>query len=82
MIHLNTIRFFNQQKIRFRCQKLTAHLLCYLIPASCPFARDLHFRGYTLHIPPLCKLNPLYIQIMKLRWQALSFLASAEVNDA
>ncbi|WP_083896738.1 Mo-dependent nitrogenase C-terminal domain-containing protein [Oscillatoria acuminata] len=46
-----------------------------LIPAQCPFARDLKFRGRTLfHIPPLCKLNPLYDELMGLRFRALCYL--------
>ncbi|MFM6401523.1 Mo-dependent nitrogenase C-terminal domain-containing protein, partial [Planktothrix sp.] len=39
-----------------------------VIPAQCPFARDIKLFGYTiLHIPPLCKLNPFYEQLMGLR---------------
>jgi hypothetical protein len=46
-----------------------------LIPAQCPFARDLKFRGHTiLHIPPLCKLNPFYDELMGLRFRALCYL--------
>ncbi len=37
----------------------TARLLCRLIPAQCPFERDIVFFNRTLfRIPPLCKLNP------------------------
>jgi hypothetical protein len=57
------------------CNKTVAQLLCKLIPASCPFAQDIHVFGYTLHIPALCKLNPFYKNLMEIRWQALSFLA-------
>jgi len=61
--------------IEIRHQKI-ARLLCQLIPASCPFARDIQFFGHQLwHIPPLCKLNPLYEQLMGLRFRALTFLA-------
>ena len=52
-----------------------AHLLARLIPCCCPFERDLHFLGHTLHIPPLCKLNPLYDEVVALRFRALSYLA-------
>jgi hypothetical protein len=53
-----------------------ARLLCKLIPASCPFERDIRVLGHTLfHIPPLCKLNPFYEQIVELRFKALSYLA-------
>lgn len=54
----------------------TAHLICKLIPAQCPFAREIKFLGRTiLRIPPMCKLNPLYNQIMELRFKSLCYLA-------
>jgi Mo-dependent nitrogenase C-terminus len=54
----------------------TARLICRLIPANCPFERDVIFRGQKIaHIPALCKLNPLYDQLVELRFQALVFLA-------
>jgi hypothetical protein len=53
-----------------------AHRLCRLIPAQCPFSRTLHFRDRVLlTIPPLCKLNPLYEELMSLRFRALCYLA-------
>jgi hypothetical protein len=53
-----------------------ANWLCRLIPASCPFARTIKIFGRTLvTIPPLCKLNPVYEQLMMLRFRALSYLA-------
>ncbi|WP_404787884.1 Mo-dependent nitrogenase C-terminal domain-containing protein [Altericista sp. CCNU0014] len=52
-----------------------ARFLCKIIPAYCPFARDIKILGHTvLHIPPLCKLNPLYEQIVGLRFKSLSYL--------
>jgi hypothetical protein len=46
-----------------------------VIPAQCPFARDIKLFGYTiLHIPPLCKLNPFYEQLMGLRFRAMCYL--------
>lgn len=55
---------------------VVARWLCQLIPSQCPFARDIHFWGnQTLHIPPLCKLNPLYEELVSLRFRALSYLA-------
>lgn len=52
-----------------------AKLLCQLIPSDCPFARDIKIKGYTiLHIPPLCKLNPFYEQLVSLRFKSLSYL--------
>ncbi len=53
-----------------------ARRLCQLIPAQCPFARELKLLGRTLlRIPPLCKLNPVYDELMMLRFRALSYLA-------
>ncbi len=53
-----------------------AHRLCKVIPAQCPFERDVKFCGNTLfHIPPLCKLNPVYEEIVGLRFRALCYLA-------
>jgi hypothetical protein len=54
----------------------TARLICRLIPANCPFERDVFFLGQKIgHIPALCKLNPLYDQLVELRFRALMFLA-------
>ena len=53
-----------------------ARLISRLIPAQCPFERDIKVLGCTvLHIPPLCKLNPLYDEFVALRFRALCFLA-------
>lgn len=53
-----------------------AKMLCKLIPSQCPFERDITLFGRKLvHIPPLCKLNPLYEQLVGLRFRALSYLA-------
>lgn len=53
-----------------------ARFLCRLIPARCPFERDVVLFGRkVVHIPPLCKLNPLYEQLVGLRLRALAFLA-------
>ena len=53
-----------------------AKMLCKLIPPQCPFERDVKVFGRKLvHIPPLCKLNPLYEQFVGLRFRALSYLA-------
>lgn len=53
-----------------------AHWLCRTIPSQCPFERDITLLGRTLiHIPPLCKLNPFYEQVVGLRFRALCFLA-------
>ncbi len=53
-----------------------AHRICKLIPAQCPFARTVQIFGRTiLTIPPLCKINPVYEELMVLRFRALSYLA-------
>jgi hypothetical protein len=52
----------------------TAHVICKLIPSACPFERTVSLFHSTFHIPALCKLNPLYNQLMSLRFRALSYL--------
>jgi hypothetical protein len=53
-----------------------AHHICRLIPAQCPFARQIQLFGRTLlTIPPLCQLNPLYTELIALRFRAMSYLA-------
>jgi tellurite resistance protein len=53
-----------------------ARFLCKMIPAQCPFERDVKLFGHKIvHIPPLCKLNPIYEQLVGLRFRALSYLA-------
>lgn len=53
-----------------------AQFLCQLIPAQCPFARQIRFQGQLLiEIPPMCKLNPLYEELMYLRFRAMCYLA-------
>lgn len=58
-----------------------AHRLCQLIPSQCPFERDIKAFGKTLfHIPPMCKLNPVYDEVVALRFRALCYLAD-ECNE-
>jgi hypothetical protein len=52
-----------------------AHLICQVIPCCCPFERNISLFGRTIHIPALCKLNPLYEEFVGLRFRALSYLA-------
>ncbi|RUT06735.1 nitrogenase [Dulcicalothrix desertica PCC 7102] len=53
-----------------------ARFLCKMIPSQCPFERDVTlFKRKIVHIPPLCKLNPIYEQLVGLRFRALSYLA-------
>ena len=52
-----------------------AHLVCKLIPADCPFERDVIVMGRKVaHIPPMCKINPLYDQFVGLRFRSLCYL--------
>jgi hypothetical protein len=52
-----------------------AHLILRLIPAQCPFARDIRILGRVVaRIPPLCKLNPLYDELVYLRFRAICYL--------
>lgn len=53
-----------------------AHRIARFIPAQCPFERDVVLFGRQVaHIPPLCKLNPLYEELVELRFKALCYLA-------
>jgi tellurite resistance protein len=49
-----------------------ARFLVRLIPAQCPFERDVKLFGWkVVHIPPMCKINPLFDQLMALRFRCL-----------
>lgn len=53
-----------------------AQFLCKLIPSRCPFERKICLFDHTiLYIPPLCKLNPFYEQLVMLRFKSLVYLA-------
>lgn len=53
-----------------------ARFVCKMIPPQCPFERDIKLFGRKIvHIPPMCKLNPLYEQLVGLRFRSLSYLA-------
>ena len=53
-----------------------AHRICRLIPSQCPFARQIKLFGRViLTIPPLCELNPIYDELVGLRFRAMSYLA-------
>lgn len=63
------------EKIKIEDSEL-ARRICRLIPSQCPFARKIEVFGRTLiTIPPLCKINPLYEDLMMLRFRALCYLA-------
>jgi hypothetical protein len=62
--------------------RAVAHRLAKLIPAQCPFERDIFWFGRCIvRIPPLCKLNPLYEQLVGLRFRALCCLADQWGED-
>lgn len=76
------------QPVRHWLDKLEIHdpklarLLCKMIPSQCPFERDVKLFGHKIvHVPPLCKLNPLYEQLVGLRFRALSYLADECKED-
>ena len=53
-----------------------AHRICKLIPSQCPFEREIKLWGRTIvKIPPMCKLNPLYNEVIALRFRAICYLA-------
>lgn len=59
-----------------------ARFVCKMIPPQCPFERDVKLFGHKIvHIPPLCKINPLYEQLVGLRFRALSYLADDRGED-
>ena len=63
-------------------QEQTARRIVNLIPAQCPFARTIRIKGRVIvSIPPLCKLNPVYEQLISLRFRALCFLADCCGED-
>ena len=73
----NPVHFFQQliDKLEIK-QEQTARRIVKLIPAQCPFAREIQVFGKVIfRIPPLCKFNPLYEQLIALRFRALCFLA-------
>ena len=59
-----------------------ARFVCKLVPSQCPFERDVKLFGHKIvHIPPMCKINPLYEQLVGLRFRALSYLADDVGED-
>ncbi len=59
-----------------------AQQLCKTIPAQCPFERKFTlFNRTILYIPPLCKLNPFYEQLVMLRFKSLVYLADVCGED-
>ena len=61
---------------------IVAHRICKLIPSQCPFERQVKLLGRTiLRIPPMCKLNPLYNEVISLRFRAICYLADVCGED-
>lgn len=59
-----------------------AHRICKMIPSQCPFEREVKLLGRTLiKIPPMCKLNPLYNELIALRFRAMCYLADTCGED-
>jgi hypothetical protein len=58
-----------------------AHLLCKLIPCTCPFEHKFTVLGYGFHTPPLCEINPFYNEFVFLRFRALSYLSDVCGED-
>ncbi|MBW4635933.1 MAG: Mo-dependent nitrogenase C-terminal domain-containing protein [Iphinoe sp. HA4291-MV1] len=59
-----------------------ATFIAKMIPAQCPFERDILLFGRKVaHIPPMCKLNPLYDELVGLRFRALCYLADVCGED-
>ena len=58
-----------------------AKFICRLIPASCPFARQIIIGNLEITIPPLCQLNPFYDHLVGLRLRALNYLAAIEPDS-
>ena len=63
------------ESIEVRNPKI-AKLFCRIIPGRCPFEQEIKLFDRTIfRIPPLCKLNPLYEELVDLRFRCLSYLA-------
>ncbi|WP_242718914.1 Mo-dependent nitrogenase C-terminal domain-containing protein [Microcoleus vaginatus] len=55
---------------------LVARWLCQIIPPRCYFERDIQLWGHHLfYLPPMCKLNSVYEELVGLRCRLLSYLA-------
>ncbi len=58
-----------------------AQWICRLVPNTCPPGHDLKLFGRTwLHVPSLCKFNPLTEELVDLRFRAADFLYEQTAN--
>uniref|UniRef100_A0A832H0G2 Mo-dependent nitrogenase n=1 Tax=Oscillatoriales cyanobacterium SpSt-402 TaxID=2282168 RepID=A0A832H0G2_9CYAN len=76
-VHFNPLKPIRQwlDQIEVSDRKM-AQTLASVIPAQCPFERTVKlFNRTILYIPPLCKLNPFYEELVGLRFRALCYLA-------
>ncbi|WP_072008000.1 Mo-dependent nitrogenase C-terminal domain-containing protein [Picosynechococcus sp. NKBG042902] len=61
---------------------ITVRLICRVIPTCCPCERKINLFGVVIiEIPPLCKLNSFYEELIGLRFRALSYLADVCHED-
>lgn len=59
-----------------------ARRICQSIPSQCPFEREIKFWGRTiLKVPPMCKINPVYDEVVSLRFRAICYLADVCGED-
>ena len=86
LLHLTQIDLFKPVKkwldnIEIK-DSSTAHRICQLIPSQCPFAREIKLLNHKVAtIPPLCKLNPLYQNLIGLKFRSLTYLADTCGED-
>ncbi|NJK57306.1 MAG: nitrogenase [Pleurocapsa sp. SU_5_0] len=75
-IVFSVLHFVRHQFESRKINSPLAHLICRIIPARCPFERKIRvFKHTVISIPPLCKLNPFYEQLVALRFKSLTYLA-------
>ncbi|MEG4276959.1 Mo-dependent nitrogenase C-terminal domain-containing protein [Microcoleus sp. MON1_C1] len=64
-----------------RGRAINNSVVCQLILARCSCERDIPLWGHHLfYIPSMCKLNPVYEELMGLRFRSLSFLGGVSQN--
>jgi len=76
-LSLNLLQWLRTKLDKIEIHELKlARFVARVIPAQCPFERDIIILGHLVgHIPPLCQINPFYEQLVSLRFRALCFLA-------